>query len=51
MPEDFGELAEEWWSGRLTATEAGKELDVSRKTFTRRALEWGRAEGYTVRGI
>ena len=44
MSEGFDELAEDWWSGRVTATEAGKQLGISRKTFTRRAEEWGRAE-------
>ena len=49
MPEEFEELAEDWWNGYVTATDAGKLLGVSRKTFTRRATEWGEAAGFTVR--
>ena len=49
MPEEFKELAEDWWNGYITATDAGKQLGVSRKTFTRRATEWGEAAGFTVR--
>ncbi len=41
MPEGFEELAEDWWNGYVTATEAGRQLGISRKTFTRRATEWG----------
>lgn len=41
MPEGFEELAEDWWNGYVTATEAGRQLGISRKTFTRRAKEWG----------
>ena len=47
MPEGFEELAEDWWKGYITATEAGKQLGISRKTFTRRAQEWGEASGFT----
>lgn len=43
MPEAFEELAEAWWAGRVTAVQAGKELGISRSTFTRRAVEWGEA--------
>ena len=49
MPEGFEELAEDWWNGSVTATEAGKMLSVSRKTFTRRATEWGTGRGLTKR--
>ena len=45
MPEGFEELAEDWWSGHISATEAGKQLGISRKTFTRRATEWGETGG------
>lgn len=41
MPEGFDELAEDWWNGSVTATDAGRMLGISRKTFTRRATEWG----------
>lgn len=40
MPEGFEELAEDWQNGYVTATEAGRQLGISRKTFTRRAVEW-----------
>lgn len=50
MPEGFNELAEDWWNGRVTATDAGRKLGVSRKTFTRRAEEWGRMMGLERRG-
>lgn len=45
MPEGFDELAEDWWNGRVTATDAGRRLGVSRKTFTRRAEERAHAAG------
>lgn len=51
MPEGFDELAEDWWFGRVTATEAGRLLGVSRKTFTRRAEEWCSTEGLGARNI
>lgn len=38
------------WNGRITATDAGRLLQVSRKTFTRRAEEWGQAAGLGRRG-
>ena len=50
MPEGFNELAEDWWNGRVTATDAGRKLGVSRKTFTRRAEEWGQMVGLERRG-
>ena len=40
MPEGFDELAEDWKNGYISATEAGRQLGISRKTFTRRATEW-----------
>ena len=49
MPEGFEELAEDWWNGYITATDAGKMLGISRKTFTRRATEWGCGQGLTKR--
>lgn len=51
MPECFEELAEDWWFGRISAAQAGKELGISRSTFTRRAAEWGEAAGLTVRAV
>ncbi len=45
MPEGFEELARAWWNGSVTATDAGRQLGVSRKTFTRRAGEWGERAG------
>lgn len=46
MPEAFEKLAEDWWSGRITAIQAGRELGISRSTFTRRAEEWGASAGW-----
>ena len=51
MPEEFEELAEDWWNGYVTATDAGKMLGISRKTFTRRATEWGAGRGLTKQVI
>ena len=39
MPEGFDELAEDWKNGYISATEAGRQLGISRKTFSR-ASEW-----------
>ena len=47
MPECFEELANDWWHGYVTATDAGRQLGISRKTFTRRAAEWGERRGLT----
>lgn len=49
MPEEFEELAESWWNGYVTATDAGRQLGISRKTFTRRAAEWGSDRGLARR--
>lgn len=49
MPEGFEELAEDWWNGHISATEASRQLGISRKTFTRRAAEWGEAAGDTIK--
>lgn len=51
MPEEFDELAEDWWNGYVTATEAGRQLGISRKTFTRRAVEWGNDRELKQRAI
>lgn len=40
LPEGFEEMAEDWFNGRVSAVQAGKELGISRHTFTRRATEW-----------
>ena len=40
MPEGFEELAEEWRQGRVSASQAGRELGISRTTFRLRAEEW-----------
>lgn len=45
MPERFEELAADWWFGCISAVQAGKELGISRSTFTRRAEEWGSSQG------
>jgi len=49
MPESFEELAEDWWFGRVSAVQAGRELGISRTTFKLRAEEWCAAEGLGVR--
>ncbi len=51
MPELFEELAEEWWYGRISAVQAGKELGISRTTFKQRAEEWCCAEGLGRRTV
>ena len=51
MPDAFEKLAEDWLSGRVTAVQAGKELGISRFTFTRRAEEWGTNNGYQRRQL
>ena len=51
MPEPFEELAEEWWYGRISAVQAGKELGISRTTFKQRAEEWCCAEGLGRRTV
>ena len=51
MPEGFEDLAEDWWNGYITATDAGKMLGISRKTFTRRATEWGAIRARTKPNI
>lgn len=45
MPASFESLALDWWSGRVTAVQAGRQLGVSRSTFRRRAEEWGAVSG------
>lgn len=51
MPEHFSELAEDWWYGRVSAVQAGRELGISRTTFKNRAEEWGAAEGLGRRTV
>ena len=45
MPEQFETLAIDWWQGRVSATQAGRELGISRTTFRRRVEEWGKVRG------
>lgn len=40
VPKDFEDYVEEWHRGHITAVDAGKELGISRTTFTCRAKEW-----------
>lgn len=49
MPEGFETLALDWWHGRVSAVQAGRELGISRTTFKRRAEEWAWAEGLRER--
>ncbi len=51
MPEGFESLAEDWWSGCISATDAGKRMGVSRDTFLRRVKEWGAEAGCAERGL
>ena len=51
MPEAFEKLAEDWWYGRVTAVQAGKELGISRSTFTRRAEEWSKNQHKICPGL
>ncbi len=46
LPSDFADLAEDWWNGYVTATDAGKQIGVSRDPFLRRAREWCARAGY-----
>ena len=48
-PEEFPGLAALWWDRRISAVQAGRALGISRHTFTRRAREWGAAEGLAER--
>jgi len=47
MPPGFVCLAEDWWEGCVSASDAGKLMGISRDTFLRRAKEWGAQAGYT----
>lgn len=49
LPDGFDELAEDWWSGYVSATDAGRQMGVSRDTFLRRVKEWGAKAGYEDR--
>lgn len=49
MPEEFEVLAQQWWNGEVSGECAAKSLGLSRRTFCRRAKEWGNAEGLTHR--
>ncbi len=51
MPAGFEGLAEDWWNGCVSATDAGKRMGVSRDTFLRRAREWGADAGYGERSL
>ncbi len=49
MPEQFEAVARQWWDGEISGECAAKSLGLSRRTFCRRAKEWGLAEGLTRR--
>ena len=49
MSGSFEPLAEDWWFGRISAVQAGKELGISRTTFTHRAQEWCKTKGLAAR--
>ena len=46
LPEEFEALAIDWWYGRVSAAQAGRELGISRTTFKRRAEELRQAAGF-----
>jgi len=48
LPKGFADLAEDWRNGYVTATDAGRQMGVSRDTFLRRAREWCTGAGYAV---
>ena len=45
LPENFGEIVEDWQQGKFTAAEASERLGISRTTFFRRVRELGRLRG------
>ena len=49
MPGEFEALAQQWWNGEVSGKQAAEQLGLSRRTFCRRAKEWGDAEGLTSR--
>ncbi len=48
LPAGFADLAEDWWNGCVTATDAGRQMGVSRDTFLRRAREWCARAGFAA---
>ena len=51
MPGEFETVAQQWWDGEITGEQAAVRLGLSRRTFCRRAKEWGVAEGLTHRVV
>ena len=49
MPGDFEAVAQRWWNGEVSGEQAAQLLGLSRRTFCRRAKEWGIGEGLTHR--
>ena len=49
VPGEFEALAWQWWAGEVSGEQAAGRLGLSRRTFCRRAKEWGAAEGLTSR--
>lgn len=46
LPQGFEEVTRQWWAGQLSSREAGEILEMSYKTFLRRARAWGDSAGY-----
>lgn len=46
LPRGFEEVTRQWWAGQLSSREAGEILEMSYKTFLRRARAWGDSAGY-----
>lgn len=49
IPKEFEAMAQQWWDGEVSGERAANQLGLSRRTFCRRAKEWGAAEGLTNR--
>ena len=49
IPREFEAMAQQWWDGEVSGEYAANQLGLSRRTFCRRAKEWGAAEGLTNR--
>lgn len=49
IPREFEAMAQQWWDGEVSGEHAANQLGLSRRTFCRRAKEWGAAEGLTNR--
>lgn len=46
LPEGFGTVARQWWTGSLSSREAAAYLSMTQRTFLRRVHEWGDSAGF-----